>query len=105
MIKHKELYDLLKIVNIPVAYDHFDNNKNLKPPFMAYREQPKDTFKADNKTYIGFNNFEIEVVTDKKDIVLEESIEELLTNNDIPFDKSDEVWDEKEKIYHIFYEI
>ena len=36
-MKHEDLYKLLKTVGIPVAYDHFKDNKNLTPPFMAYR--------------------------------------------------------------------
>ena len=104
-MKHKDLYNLLKKLNIPVAYDHFDDNKNLKPPFMAYREQAADTFNADNKNYFLNKKFEIELVTLKKDVELEERVEELLNNNNISFDKSDEIWDKDEKIYHIFYEI
>lgn len=104
-MEHKELFELLKTLNIPVAYDHFDDNKNLVPPFMAYREQVPDNFKADNKTYVSFLNFEIELVTSKKDVELENKISELLTENNIPYDKDDEKWDDDEKIYHIFYEI
>ena len=37
-MKHKSLFDILKTMNIPVAYDHFSSDKNVKPPFMAYRE-------------------------------------------------------------------
>lgn len=104
-MEHKNLYNLLKKVNIPVAYDHFDDNKKMEPPFMAYREQASDNFKADNKNYVSFFNYEIELVTCKKDIELEKNISNLLTENNIPFDKSNEIWDNEEKIYHIFYEI
>lgn len=105
MIGHKELYDLLKTLEIPVAYDHFDSDKNIKLPFLVYREQIPYTFKADDITYHQFFNYEIELATEKKDIELERRIEGLLTTNKISYDKSDEVWDNDEKIYHIFYEI
>ena len=104
-MKHKDLFNLLKELNIPVAYDHFEDNKNLTPPFLAYREKSPNNFKADNKTYIGFNNFEIELVTVKKDVELENKIATILNKNNIAFDKPDEIWDEAEKIYHIFYEL
>ena len=104
-MKHKIIYDLLKTLNIPVAYDHFETNQNVVPPFVAYRELTSETFKADGKTYYRPYEYEIELITEKKDIVLEEAIEELLTTNNIPYDKDDEVWDEDEKIYHNFYEI
>ena len=115
MIEHKVLYDLLKTLtiqidpyhtrNIPVAYDHFDSNKNIELPFVVYREQQLSTFRADGITYHQFFNYEIELVTEKKEIELERQIEGLLTNNKIPYNKSDEVWDNDEKIYHNFYEV
>jgi len=104
-MEHKDIYDLLKTLDIPVAYDHFDSNKNVTPPFIAYREISPDTFKADGITYYRPYEFEIELVTEKKDVALEKTIEELLTNNNIPYDVESEIWDEDERIYHNFYEI
>lgn len=105
MIEHKDIYDLLRTLNIPVAYDHFDSNKEIPLPFIAYRETSPDTFRADDITYHQFFNYEIELVTEKKEIALERQIEGLLTQNKIPYSKNDEVWDNDEKIYHNFYEI
>ena len=105
MIEHKELFDLLKTLDIPVAYDHFDSDKQVSVPFIAYREQELDTFRADGLTYYQFYNYEIELITAKKEVALERRLEGLLTNNKIPYDKTEEVWDNDEKIYHIFYEI
>lgn len=102
---HKSIYNLLKTLNIPVAYDHFETEQNVVPPFIAYRETTPETFKADGKIYYRPYEFEIELVTEKKDITLEGTIEDLLTTNSIPYDKIDEIWDEDEKIYHNFYEI
>lgn len=102
---HKTIYDLLKTLNIPVAYDHFTTNKEINPPFVVYRETNSNTFKADGITYYRPYDFEIELVTDKKDVVLQNNLEELLTTNKIPYDINDEVWDDDEKIYHNYYEI
>lgn len=104
-MEHKDLFKLLKKIGIPVAYDHFDEDKDIEPPFMTYREQSSDNFRADNKIYAAFFNYEIELVTSKKDVELENKISALLTENEIPYEKLDEVWDSEEKIYHIFYEI
>lgn len=104
-MKHKDIKKLLTKVNIPVAYDHFPDNKLMKPPFMAYREKSPDNFGADNIVFASFNNYEIELVTSKKDVELEDKISNLLTENEIPYEKGDEIWDNEEKIYHIFYEI
>lgn len=104
-MKHKEIYDLLNTLNIPVAYDHFDSNKNISPPFVVYREISTDTFKADGITYYRPYEFEIDLVTEKKDVSLQGQVETLLTNNKIPYDLDNEIWDDEEKIYHNFYEI
>lgn len=102
---YQDLFQLLETLKVPVAYDHFNSNKNIIPPFIVYRMASPQTFKADSITYFRPYNFEIELVTEKKDIELEQSIEDLLTNNKIPYDIIDEVWDEDERIFHNFYEI
>lgn len=102
---HKRIYDLLKTLNIPVAYDHFVSDKEISIPFVVYRETSTDTFKADGITYYRPYEFEIELITEKKEIELQQRLEELLTTNNIPYDVGDELWDDDEKIYHNFYEI
>lgn len=102
---YEYIYNLLKQLNIPVAYDHFNSNKSVNPPFIVYREQSNDTFKGDNKTYYRGYEYELELITEKKDIDLQQRLETLLTNNKIPYDIYEEEWDENEKIYHNFYEI
>ena len=104
-MSYKEIYDTLKTTGIPVAYDHFESNKKIEPPFMVYREVAPNTFKADGITYYRPYEFEIELITEKKDADLQKSIEKLLTDNNIPYDLEAEVWDEDERIYHNFYEI
>ena len=102
---HKTIYELLKTLNIPVAYDHFTSNKEVSIPFIVYRETSPDTLKADGITYYRTYDFEIELITEKKDVILQQQLEELLTTNNIPYDVEDEVWDDEEKIYHNYYEI
>lgn len=102
---HKTIFDLLNTLNIPVAYDHFEGNKDINPPFVVYRETSSNTFKADSITYYRPYDFEIELVTEKKDVLLQKQLEDLLTTNKIPYDLNDEVWDDDEKIYHNYYEI
>lgn len=104
-MKHADIYNLLTTLKVPVAYDHFVSDKNIQPPFIVYRETSPETFKADGITYYRPYNFEIELVTEIKNVSLEENIENLLTSNNIPYDVNSEIWDEDEKIYHNFYEI
>ena len=104
-MSYEELFTQLKTLDIPVAYDHFNSNKDIKPPFMVYRAISPNTFKADGITFYRPYNYEIELVTEKKEPSIEDTIEQLLTTNNIPYDINDEIWDEDERIYHNFYEI
>lgn len=104
-MKARDVYTMLKTLNIPVAYDHFESNKTVSPPFIVYRETDVDTFKADGITYYRDYNYEIELITEKKDTDLQEELETLLTNNKLPYDLQSELWDNTEKIYHNIYEI
>lgn len=102
---HAEIYNILRTLEIPVAYDHFSTNKEVSPPFIVYRETAPETFKADGVTYYRPYNFEIELITEKKDPELEQRIGTLLTENKIPYDIDDELWDDEERIFHNYYEI
>lgn len=104
-MSYQDLFQSLQALDIPVAYDHFDSNKNVTPPFIVYRAVSPNTFKADGITYYRPYEYEIELVTEYKDVTLEQTIENLLTTNKIPYDVESEVWDEDERIYHNFYEI
>ena len=104
-MSYQDLFQSLQTLDIPVAYDHFDSNKNVTPPFIVYRAVSPNTFKADGITYYRPYEYEIELVTEYKNVTLEQTIENLLTTNKIPYDVESEVWDEDERIYHNFYEI
>lgn len=99
---HSDLFNILKKIGIEVAYDHFDTPVN--PPFIVYRESDPDSLFADDINYVDFLNFEIELVTKKKDLLLENSISNKLKENEIPYRKN-QLWDSAEKIYHTIYEI
>ena len=100
-MKETDIYTLLNTMNIPVAYDHFKNDNTI-PPFVLYRNDDTDTFKADDKTYYKENNYIVDLITDKKDVSLEEQLETVFNNNNIPFDKSED-FIESEKIFQIRY--
>ena len=105
-MSEKDIYDMLNDsdLNIQVAYDHFVQNANGKvvPPFILYRSNSSDNFKADDKSYFRNCEYIIDLVTDKKDVSLESSVESLLSENNLPFDKEED-FIESEQIYQIRY--
>lgn len=102
-----ELKNLLNATELPVAYSHFVDTELSpapRPPFITYLVLDSSNFHADNRTYTKINNVNIELYTEKKDLGVESKIEEILDNNDIPYETS-ETWIEAEKLFQKVYEI
>lgn len=73
-----------KALSIPVAYDHFDideDDEPLKPPFLSYVDIGKNTFEADNVSYITSYALRVELYTEVKDLSLEETLEKFFEEN------------------------
>lgn len=99
----QNLKTLLDELNIPVAYNHF--NTPTTPPFVVFRRYSQSNFGADNKVYEKINNYYIELYTEYKDVELEESLENLLTEADIFFNVESEEYINDEKMYQVVYAI
>lgn len=106
MISYNDILDILKEMKIPYAYHHFiidENTPSPSPPFILYVSDDSDGFYADDRNYLNFNNFIIDLVTEKKDIELESKLETLFFNAGIPFEKESDNYIENEEIYQIRY--
>ncbi len=105
-MEEEKLYQLLGSLSIPVAYDHFINNEELivEPPFILYRNDQAEQFKADDKIFYKNKQYIVDLITDMKDTVLENTLEELFNDNNLPWDKI-EAYLDTEEIYQITYYI
>lgn len=97
------LYTILSGLNIPVAYHHF--NKPTELPYLVFYELGTDNEFADNKVYHKCMTIEIELYTEYKDTALETSLENILNENEIPFEKIVENYLDDEKAYENVYQI
>src|SRR5690606_31575761 len=98
-----ELVQILKRMALPCAYSHFQ----VPPPsipFITYVEVGSDNMHADNRTWQRVRNINIELYTDKKDLVAEAKVEALLDENEIPY-QSYEVYIDSEKVFQKTYQI
>ncbi|MFJ3386622.1 hypothetical protein [Lysinibacillus sp. NPDC086135] len=105
MITLKELPAILKTIGIPVAYSYFVHNENSPapaPPFMVYLEEDSDNFGADNKVWKKVLTYRVEVYTDKKDLKLEQKIEDTFDLHSIYYD-IDELFITDQDLYQRFY--
>ena len=94
---------ILEQLNIPVAYDHFNTPTN--PPFIAYRRYSQDNFGADNKVYKVINNYYVYLITQYKDVELEQQLENTLIEAEAFFNAISEDYINEENIYQIVYEV
>lgn len=96
------LFTLLKTLNLPVAYHHYESPPS--PPYIVYLFSYSSNFGADNKVYEAGKNFQVELYTKTKDPTSEALIEGLFDANDIFWDKT-ETYIDSEDLYQVLYEI
>lgn len=97
-----ELKKILDATGYPVAYSHF--NKAVDPPFIAYLVDNNPNFIADNKVYHKIKDVDIELYTVKKDESIENVLENLLDENELPYEPYEE-YIESEKVFKKTYEV
>ncbi|MCK0471394.1 hypothetical protein [Halalkalibacter sp. APA_J-10(15)] len=103
----QELNTLLEATGLPVAYSHFkatDNNPVPDPPFITYLVSGSDNLMADNKVYKKISNVEVELYTKKKNLEVEQKLEDLFDENGIPYETY-ETWIESQRVFQKIYEI
>lgn len=106
----KELYDLIKVIQVnyqyvPVYYDHYESSAdapNIEPPFILYRVESQEDFKAEDKTFYSDNNFIVDLAVTRIDKLLEAQLEKIFDDNYIPYDKEVDYLP-TERIYQIRY--
>lgn len=98
----QELYDLLSMLGLPVAYNHFAEGEAPNPPYIVYLEKNSTNFPADGKVYFKKSVYNVELYTDKKDPVNEGLVETLFDGAGIFYNKS-ETWIDSEKLYEVLY--
>lgn len=100
----KEIYDGLISLGYPVAYSHFAEGNVPETPFITYYFPGTDNFSADGIVYQSINNLDIELYSNKKDLVAEKAISDWLTENGLFFEKQ-EYYIESEKWIQVIFEI
>jgi hypothetical protein len=102
-----ELNTILQASGFPVAYSHFLESENIPlpdPPFIVYLVVYSNNFMADNKTYKTIQTVQIELYTDKKDLEAEGILEEILNENQLPY-QTTETFIDSEQLFQKIYEM
>lgn len=98
-----EFKQLLDATGLPVAYSHF--NSPPPTPFIVYMTDGTSNYFADNKVYRKGTPITVELYTDKKDLSAEQKLEDILDQNEIPWEVTGQPWIESEKLFQRIYEI
>jgi hypothetical protein len=95
--------ELLKPLGKPVGY--FVNPEPGIVPFIVYYGTGSRNFKADDVVYDKEAHWNIELYVRKKDVELEERLENLLDAAEIVWEKGYDVYIDTEKVFMIPYYI
>ncbi|MEJ8786094.1 hypothetical protein [Peptoniphilus sp. HCN-40583] len=95
--------ELLRPLGKPVGY--FVNPEPGIVPFIVYYGTGSRNFKADDVVYDKEAHWNIELYVRKKDVALEERLEDLLDAAEIVWEKGYDVYIDTEKVFMIPYYI
>lgn len=101
---YAELVATLRATGYPVAFSHFTGGMPARP-CIAYVDSFSSNFMADNKVLHEIPNIQIELYTDKKDLIAENAVRDVLNNAELPFDSIGPEWLESEGVYQKIYEV
>lgn len=94
---------ILEGLGIPVAYGLHKEKTPL--PYITWLGSGQNTFDADNTYYFKENTYQIELYYKLKDPTLEDQLEQILLDNGLLYEKSEDVYLEEEGTFMIYYYI
>lgn len=99
---YKEVDTMLASIGLDYAYNHFTDDTAHELPFICFYYSEANDFAADNKNYQKIRELDIELYTQNKDFILEETVESVLTDHGFVYDKS-ETYLESELMYMVVF--
>lgn len=100
----EKFYKMLETIGLPIAYYAFPEGEAPKLPFLIYFEMGTDNFAADGIAYHEIKRMSVELYIQRRDLKLEQTIENTFTQNGIFWNKEFTYLD-SEKCYEIIYEM
>lgn len=94
---------IIEEMGFPCSYSHFAEGKVPEPPYICYCSPNSDNFSADGMVLTKINRINLELYTIKKDITMEQKVEETLDFHGIFYNRT-ETWIDSEKLYEVLYQ-
>lgn len=101
-MKLSEIKAMLESTGLPVAYLQFKEGNAPALPFIVYKFNTTENFKADGEIYKEIMNIDVELYTRDKDIKAEAKIKEALNAAGLIWEQSEEYIDTEKCFENIF---
>lgn len=95
-----QIVEMLEEADLPVAYRAFEadpDNPPPAPPFICFLFPDSDPEFADNGNVVKIEELDIEIYSVTKDFELENRIERILKEHELPFTR-EETWLQDEQV-------
>ncbi len=101
---YKQIASMVSSIGLPYAYYQFPEGTAQAPPFVVFFYADTDDVFADDTNYQRIATLNIELYASEKDFATEETIEQILANNNLTYYKEENYID-SEQMWQIAYEM
>lgn len=98
---YKQVNAVINSIGLDYAYDHF-NDTGHELPFICFYFGSSEDFEADNTNYQKIRPLYIELYTENKDFLLEETVENVLNQNGFVYTR-EETFIDSEQMYEVIF--
>ena len=100
----KQMLTDIESAGIPITYYSYPDNDAPSLPYAVYFTPSTRAEAADDKNHARIQTLYIELYTENKDILLEETLEEILDDYSLVFDKT-EAFLQSENMFDTIYQM
>ena len=97
----KEIMQVLEGTGLPARYGFFPRPQET--PYIVYHGNGQNIFDADNTVYFKRNTYLIQYYFNEKNPEAESRIENALVAAGLRYEKSEDIWDDAEGVFSIYY--
>ena len=99
-----EVKEMMEELSIPTSYFKFDEGRTVQPPFAVWYFGESNDVYADDRNYVPISSLVIELYTDEIDLEIQQEIQNLLTEHELPYIRTEPNYIEEELLYEVDFE-
>lgn len=97
-----QVAEMVASIGLPYAYYQFPNGTGQACPFICFFFDSSSDFAADNTNYQKIRPVSIELYTENKDFTLEQTVENVLNQNNLVYSR-EETYLDSERMYMVTF--